>query len=605
MANGLEKGILDPESEELELFKNEFIADFNGDEPWRLKAKEWNDFYHGRQWADDEIQELESRGQPVVVRNRIKPKVDAMVGVELGLKVNTKAVDRGSRDFEKAKYISEALRLIEDDNDFDSIEAKVFSSAIKTGRGWYETEIEWVDLEAFTKTSQVSTKDVVPDRHGRKEDMSDWKRVHRTMFMDLDDAQKLWPDKSDQLEQSVMDAKSGFEEQTRAEPHKTIIGDQYNATNDSNNVFSQSDRKRIRVVRTWYRTHEAKLFITHPEFGTEEITGTNSKEIQKLKDLFQGAQIWSKFDQKMNYITFTSNAILEHEKDTRPFDTDAKFPITLMAGWLDEERGYHVGIIEQLLDPQREVNKRGSKMLHLLNTNQIFMDEGAVEDLNKTRQEAARSDGVLVAKRGFKFEIQKNLDIAQVQFQLMTEAKGEIDAAGAAAELIGQSRATSGKDFQLRQQAAIQPIRELFLNARAARRQVAFLWLDDIQQYWRAERMIKLTDDEEAGQIVLNEKIVDPETGAVVIKNDVSVGRYDIKIEEAPDTMNIRSENFQGLIKLAQLGVPIPPDILIEMSDLPHKQRFLEAAKAQAEQQAQQQAQLNAQQQAKQLGGGK
>ena len=576
MANSIEsQKLFDSDKERLEDAKEEFRYDWDSDKPWRSKRKEWLDFYHGRQWSTEEIEELKRRGQPAVVRNRIKPKVDAMVGIELALKVNTKALDRGSDDEMMSRVISEALRLIEDRTDFDTVEAKAFSDMLKTGRGWYQTAMDWVDFEAFTTTERLSTADVVPDRNGRKDDMGDWKRVHHTFFMDVEDAVEIWPDSEEGIRSSVKeDIVSDTE---KSEPHRNIIGDQYNNPNSRTSFLDPHKKlQRVRIVRTWYRTYDVKKFLTHPDIGTEEITEESEGDIKNFKKAFQGAQIWIDRRPKMNYITFCDNAILEDEKDVRSYDKNGKFPITLLPGWWDEENNYHIGIIEQLLDPQREVNKRGSKMLHLLNTNQVELEDGAVDDLNQLRFELSRPDGVIVRKKGRGLNVIRNLDIAQSQFQLLQEAKGEIDAAGAASELVGASQATSGRDFQLRQQAAIQPIRELFLNARGSRQRVGKLWLDDIQQFWSGPRLIKLTDDPKAGAIELNKRIMDPITGQIIVLNDVSLGNYDIKIDESPDTTHLRSENFDQLIRLAELGVPIPPDMIVEASDLPDKQKYLE-----------------------------
>lgn len=564
----------------LEDFRKEFRRDWEADKPWRLKRKEWLDFYHGRQWTSEEIEELKSRGQPVVVRNRIKPKVDAMVGVELALKVNTKALDRGSRDFQTALHISEALRLIEDSNDFDTVEAKAFSSALKVGRGWYETTIDWVDFEAFTVTELLPSSDVTPDRNGRKDDMSDWQRVHHTFHMRLEDAIATWPEKEHALRGSI--TSQPVESVKVDDPHRTVLGDQYNNPEGVlQSPITDESNEQVRIVRTWYREHEVKRFVTHSEIGTEDVTDMSDEEIGNIKDAFAGATVWVKRQYTMNYVTFCDKCILEDEKNVRDYDQDAKFPITLVPGWYDEDKRMHFGIIEQLMDPQKEVNKRGSKALHLLNTNQIEMEEGAVDDENRTRYEASRPDGMIIRRMGKAFQIHRNQELTQGHFQLMQEAKGEIDASGAASELVGQSRASSGKEFQLRQQAAIQPIRELFLNLRGARRRVALLWLDDIQQYWTGERFVKLTDMEESAGVTLNQRVVNPMTGQVEILNDVSIGRYDIKIEEAPDTLNLRSENFEQLMRMAEAGIPVPPDMIIESSQLPSKNKLLQGMQQQ------------------------
>jgi hypothetical protein len=50
----------------------------------------------------------------------------------------------------------------------------------------------------------------------------------------------------------------------------------------------------------------------------------------------------------------------------------------------------------------------------------------------------------------------------------------------------------------------------------------------------------------------------------------------DIVIDSTPDTAVIAEEQFQRLAELAQGGMPIPPDVLIEASALPKKRLLLD-----------------------------
>jgi hypothetical protein len=71
----------------------------------------------------------------------------------------------------------------------------------------------------------------------------------------------------------------------------------------------------------------------------------------------------------------------------------------------------------------------------------------------------------------------------------------------------------------------------------------------------------------------------------------------DITIEEVPDVANLAAEQFDGLIKLAQAGVVLPPKAYIKASNLRNKSEILEELDAQtndpaAQEQAQKAAQI-------------
>jgi hypothetical protein len=106
--------------------RSEFLADWRADKVWRKEKTKAEDFYDGDQWTDEELEELKRRGQPEVTANRIKPKVDAISGMQMAMRVDTKAFPKGLRDFSKANHISAVLKHVEQTNDFDDLENDEF-----------------------------------------------------------------------------------------------------------------------------------------------------------------------------------------------------------------------------------------------------------------------------------------------------------------------------------------------------------------------------------------------------------------------------------------------------------------------------------------------
>lgn len=578
------------EEELLKDLKGRFLRDYHAKQHWIQKKREWSNFYDSEQWTSEEIRVLESRSQPVVTINRIKPKVDSIVGMELGLKVNTKAFDKGTGDFELAKFISEGMRHVETRNDFDQLESEAFKDQIIDGLGWYEVGLRWEDLDPEITISHLDNEDVFEDCDSKKDDLSDAKQISKSIWTAQEDAIELFPGDKDAIDGLM-------ENPADADPvitSKKTAQDQYKYTGDASvpvDYASFVDKKlrRVRLTTTYYRTSFRRQFLTASGLGVVETTAMSESDVTKTKDSFPNAVTWEQLGHKLNVATFCWNKILEHKKDVAAWDLDAKFPLVKVPGHRVRNKtkpGMYYGLVKQMMDPQREVNKRRSKMLHLLSTNQIQMEKGAVDDVELARSEAARADALLITNPGFAFQWRPQLDLAQSQFQLLQESKNEIDNVGIRGEIEGVSKATSGRDFQLRQQQATQSLREMFANARGARRRVFLIVLDFMQQFWTNQKLIRITDDPEAGTIVLNKKVVDPD-GVERIENNVSLGKYDIIVEEAPETVTLQGETFEILSNLAMKGLPIPMDMLIESSPIPNKKRLLERIQQQQEQQAQ------------------
>ncbi len=587
------------ENELLKDLKGRFLRDLKAHKEWIKEKRLWSKFYDGEQWSQEEIQALNARNQPDTVINRIKPKIDSIIGMQTGLKVNTKAFDRGTQDFETAKFISEALRQVEYLNDFDQTESEAFADQIIDGRGWYDVDIAWDGLEADPKVTRVDNEDIIADCDGRQADLSDHKQNHKTVWTSLEDAKALFPHEKETFDNCFyLPQVPSIDDST--DEHTQVKGDQYKSgEQDTADYLEFVDKKlkRVRLVTTHYRTPFRRTFVTAKGLGVQEITDLPKSEVDKILETFENAVKWDQLGHRLHAATYCWNKLLEHKEDIKPYDKDGKFNRVFVPGFrsrIKDKPWLDYGLVRQMVDPQREVNKRRSKMLHILNTNKIRFEEGAVDDIDKARAEEAKPDGVIPLRVGAlsgtapKYVVETRTDLAASQFQMLQEAKGEIDSVGIKGELEGISEATSGRDFQLRQQQATQSMRQLFANLRGARRRVFMLVLDIIQQHWTSERLVRITDDPEAGAIVLNQVLTDPATGEKQVLNNVSLGKYDLIIEESPETVTLQGETFQTLASLAEKGAPIPMDMLIEASPIPNKKRLLERMQQQQAQMAQQ-----------------
>jgi len=82
----------------------------------------------------------------------------------------------------------------------------------------------------------------------------------------------------------------------------------------------------------------------------------------------------------------------------------------------------------------------------------------------------------------------------------------------------------------------------------------------------------------------------DPMTGQAVnqVLNDLSTFQFDVIVSDTPATPSQRVAAFYALLEMAKVGVPIPPDMILEASDIPQKeqlkQRLAAAQQAQPQQ---------------------
>ena len=66
-----------PEKDDnLEVLLKQFREAVDQTQEERDESERCRDYYDGKQWTDEETQALQKRGQPVIVSNRIAPKVN-------------------------------------------------------------------------------------------------------------------------------------------------------------------------------------------------------------------------------------------------------------------------------------------------------------------------------------------------------------------------------------------------------------------------------------------------------------------------------------------------------------------------------------------------
>ena len=109
-----------------------FLSDT--DDARRLSQK-CRDYFDHKQWSQWQIQKLNARRQAAIVVNRIKPKVEGLIGLYELRKTDPKAFPRTKKHEEAAHVVTDALRFVADNNDFDLTRLDVAEDFFVEGYG--------------------------------------------------------------------------------------------------------------------------------------------------------------------------------------------------------------------------------------------------------------------------------------------------------------------------------------------------------------------------------------------------------------------------------------------------------------------------------------
>jgi hypothetical protein len=435
------------------------------------RAQTCVEYYHGRQWTRQELAELDRRNQPPIVKNRIAKKINFLLGDEVRNRTDPKALPRTPKEGQDAIAMTDALRYVADENNADQIFSRVWRDILIAGfgaavvedevRGGAEqTEDGAETAEISVKIRRVSWDRLWWDVRSRDTDYSDAGLIGIDTWWHLEDARAYYATRDDAienweelLEQSV-DQDDGLSDTLDDKP-RWILG--------------EGRGRRLLVTERYQREAD-------PDTGQPRWTVCHAA--------------WA--------------GLLVAPKPTGHLDDYGNdiCPVVAVSGFVDDNEGIRYGLVWNMLSPQDELNKRSSKMLHLLSVDRTVAEQNAVLDLEEARQERARPDGIVVVQRGAlenkRIIFENGLAMAQGHHAMMQESKQDLDQIGPEIPQIGSvAGGASGRALQQRQMIGSLEIAPLHDQLKTFRREIYKRVWWRIRQVWPTEKWLRVRDDDE------------------------------------------------------------------------------------------------------------
>lgn len=473
-------------------------------------------YYDGDQWNADEIKKLKDRNQPVVTYNEIQPAIDGIVGTIERLRQDPKAFPRTPKHADGAEVATNVLNYCLDANQWRDITPKVARRAATDALAGVEMSFEPGDNgDPDIKLAPIDAETFFYDPRAINEDFSDAMYMGVSKWVDLDVAKLQFPEHADEIDDLA--SQGGGQEEWNL--------------NDRQNVWVNVNEKQVRLVEQWYRKGNEWLFAFY----------CGAMILREGKSEF--------YDEKgkttSRYIVFSANVDFE---------------------------GDRYSFVRNLKPIQDEINHRRSKGLHALNTIRVYIEAGSVPDQESVRQQINSNDGLVVVPPGAKVDEKNNAAQAAGNLEMLQEAKSQMDRR-ALSPPVGEDGTgpndLSGRAIQLLQQAALAKIGPFLIGYRGWKVRVYRAIWNNIQRRWQRERLVRVTDDDGVPDFIPVNRMGRDETGRLIIENPLGSLDVDIIIDEGPDTVNLMQDTFEALTALASNGAPVPPSLIIEMSNLP------------------------------------
>lgn len=594
--------------------------------------------YGGRkQWKSEDAAKLDSEKRPVSSFNLVAPIVNFIAGYQADREQDYRAFPRGTED--------EALGRLMTANMKYAMDIARGAHHLHQGfrKGLIGGEVIFEVGHSYDFTDDLLEGDIVIDvleqntwgcePGARRYDRNDADWQYKLVWKSIDDACRLWPQHADSLLKSV-----GNRDWIKSDP--VLSGVPQHLLDE---LIDQEGR--VRVLEYWYRVPVEVSLVVNTATGDVRRFDKETDAEAEIRRIFDtaGATIASQYTIEKaksqsalrntttgEYQTFRKPEHAEQQLDmirqqagkqaasqfeivTRnttalrvsnvtgwellddgpaPYGVDWRYPFARFVCYQDTDDINDIkGVVEDIKDPQREINWHHSTMLDTLVRGPkggIWLNKGDNVEIEKLRQQYSRAGFIGEYSGQPPIPVQPQLlsdgDMAMLQFGIdMIMRISNINA-----EMMGQTtqKTVSGRAIQSRQAGGLVGVNSLLLNWTETKTLIGELLIRRIQQFYSPEKMDRIIGTE---QRKLQEMGI---FGPQVIPNEVLFQQFKqlkeidmevvVSFQEANPTA--RAGIASQMLQYKAAGAPIPMELIIETSDIPYKAEIKAALAKQGEQ---------------------
>lgn len=576
---------------------------------WAERAKQAVDFFEGRQWTAEQLQKLKNR--PALTFNIIAPVVRLVLGYQRNNK--TDITYKPGQDSRSTEEVADALngveKAISEMNEQQFVDVEVFMDGLVGGRGWFDTRLDWEnnDLgEIKTIADDPFTVYVDPDASAYD--------VNSTASY-ICQSKMVSPEEIEgAFGKNIADLVKPFTlGKTPLSPISNIVVndeitpvrfwgersegdvDWWNSFYSSMGDFADTYRKTIRILEIQYKVKEPRNVMIDLETGDKKVLPIEwgpdhiQKALLYAEMVDNPCIIQRRIVERIHWTTIAGDLILYDAPSL--YDTYTK---TLYAPYF--RRGMTRGMVEDLIDPQKQKNKERSNATEIVAKSANGGWKYHESSLDPVQEAALKKYG---STPGFDLKWKGEKEPEQIQpgtppiAHNQLEVKNDEDIrriSGINEAAMGDvdNKATSGRAIEARQRQAVISVQTYMDNFKRSKRLLGVQHLGIVQNHYTEKRIYRITGaDSKESQIVINQMMMDPMSGVKKILNDVTLGKYAIVVDDSPISPSYHEAQFdEMMIVLEKLGPIIGPmlpgfaDLIISASSMPRKEEWIERLQA-------------------------
>lgn len=457
---------------DIETLKDSFKIGYEAFEESREEAKKVMDYYHNRQYTDEQLCILSNRGQPAETFNVIKLFTRMLLGYYSTVVNTVRVTPTKESSVITASILGDFVDYTFRNNNFNAEGDKIKFDAIMSGLMCsYQDVKDSGEKDEFGRpiykivTHHVPSLEVVLDPMSTLEDYSDARFIHRFKWVSKEAAIK-------QFGKAKVDKLDAYENFLNVE--ESEFGFQ----------FGHEFQGRYKVFDNYLIVHSI------------------------IED--DSERVWSVF--------WSGEEILDKKELTYK---EVKFPYRIHKVHPSNKAEYY-GIFREVVATQDAINQALIKIQLMINTQKAFIQDGAVENMANFVDQFNRVNAVIPVKDLSGIRIENLTREVLDQYTVIDKALDRVQRVLSINDsFLGMAYASdSGAKVKLQQNASVMALRYLTSKVEQFYRLLGWDIVNLIKQYYTAHQVIRVADEYEGNKwLEINKPAmiptgqVDPQTG--------------------------------------------------------------------------------------------
>jgi len=414
----------------------------------RNEATEVENMFHNRQYSSAQRAILANRGQPAETFNVIKLFGRLILGYYSTVVNTIKVSPTQQNDILTASLLNDVADYTMRSNLMETEGDKIKLDGLLSGMMCCYIDVEDTDeKDSFGRTirkihiSQVPSHEIAPDPMSKLEDYSDGRFVHRWKWMSEDQVHKMFPDKGE-----VIKKLHAYE--NHLDTPESEFESSFNTQFDGK--FKIYDNYLI--VHTVVTDDDDKVWSIHwcadYELAREEVT---FKEVRPYR---------------IHKIHTSSKA-------------------------------EYYGIFREVIESQKAINQALLKIQLMANSQKVFVQDNAVENIEEFTDAINRVNAVIPVKNLGGIKVENIAREVAEQYVIIDRALDRIQRVlGVNDSFLGMAFASdSGRKVKLQQQSTILALRYVTARIEQFYRLLGWDIVNLVKQYYTATQVLRIADE--------------------------------------------------------------------------------------------------------------